>query len=305
MGVRTKLGMTALCAMVALGSTGCIKSMLINGQLQSTRKASPAINTLGDFEVARGSAFASLGTLEGLHRLAPENADGLFLLTKAWTGASAGFIEDEWELAEDAEDDELADYHRTRARAGYTRAVHYGIELLEQTADGFERARRNHDTMTAWLANFDEEDVPSLFWTGYAWIARVNVSKDIPALISDLFVGVAMIERVVELDETYANGLAHVVLGAYHARTPMAELDEAQQHFERALQINQGKLLMTKFQYARTYYCWKNDQENYEKLMHEVIDGGDPLPAERLTNTIAQRKAKRYLGELRMENCGF
>ena len=85
----------------------------------------------------------------------------------------------------------------------------------------------------------------------------------------------------------------------------MAELDEAQKHFERALQISEGKILMVKFQYARTYYCWKNDQENYEKLMTEVIEGGDPLPAQRLLNTIAQRKAKRYMSDLRKENCGF
>lgn len=305
MGLGTRISMVALCGLAALSTTGCIKQMLIDGQLQSTRNASPAINTLSDFEVARSSAFASLGTLEGLHRLSPENADGLFLLTKAWAGAGFSFIEDEWEVAEDAGDEELANYHRTRARGAYTRAVHYGIELLEQKADGFERARRNHETMTKWLANFDEDDIESLFWTGYAWIARANVSKDIPAMLDQLFVGVAMVERVVELDGTYSHGLPHVVLGAYHARTPMAELDEAKQHFEKALQINQGKLLVTKFQYARTYYCWKNDQENYEKLMKEILDAGDPLPSERLPNEISKRRAKRYLGQTRMENCGF
>jgi tetratricopeptide (TPR) repeat protein len=305
MGLQAKIGMTLLCGLTALGSTGCIKQMLLDGQLESTRKASPAINTLGDFEVARGSAFGSLGTLEGLHRLAPENADGLFLLTKAWAGAGFSFIEDDWEEAEDAGKEDLAEYHRTRARGAYTRAVHYGIELLEQKAQGFERARRNNDTMKAWLANFGEDDIESLFWTGYAWIARVNVSKDIPEMVGDLFVGVAMVERVAELDETYSHGLPHVVLGAYHARMPMAELDEAQKHFERALQINQGKLLVTKFQYARTYYCWKNDKENYEKLMREVIDAGDPLPSERLPNVISQRRAKRYLSAERMDKCGF
>lgn len=305
MGRRTKFGFAALCGLLALASSGCIKSMLIDGQLESTRQASPALNTLSDFEVAKGSAFAGLGTLEGMHRLAPENPDGLFLLTKAWAGAGSAFIEDEWEIAQDQDDEDLAEYHRTRARAAYTRAIHYGIELLQQNADGFERARRNHETMEAWLANFGEEDIESLFWTGYAWMARVNVSKDIPALISELFVGVAMIERVVELDETYNHGLAHVALGAYHARTPMAELDIAKQHFERALQINGGKLLMTQLQYARTYYCWKNDEENYKKLMNQVLDAEDPLPSERLTNTIAKRKAKRYLSEVRLESCGF
>jgi tetratricopeptide (TPR) repeat protein len=290
---------------MALGSSGCIKKMLLDGQIESTRKASPAINTLGDFEVARAAAFSSLGTLEGMHRLAPDNPDGLFLLTKAWAGAGFSFIEDDFEAAEDAGNEELAEYHRTRARAAYTRAIFYGLELLAQKSDGFEQARRNVDTMKKWMATFDESDVESLFWTGYAWIARVNVSKDIPDMVADLFIGVEMIERVAQLDETYMHGLPHVVLGAYHARTPMAELEEAKQHFERALQINHGNLLVTKFQYARTYHCYKNDKASYERLLREVVDARDPLPSERLSNTIAQRRAKRYLSAKREEACGF
>lgn len=299
------MGSLVCCAGLALGSSGCIKKMLLDGQIESTRKASPAINTLGDFEVARGAAFGSLGTLEGMHRLAPDNADGLFLLTKAWAGAGFSFIEDDFEAAEDAGNDELTEYHRTRARAAYTRAVFYGLELLAQKSDGFEQGRKNVDTMKSWMKDFDESDIETLFWTGYAWIARVNVSKDIPEMVADLFVGVEMLERVVQLDDTFMNGMPHVVLGAYHARTPMAELEEGKQHFERALQINHGALLMTKFQYARTYYCYKNDKASYERLLHEVIDAGDPLPAERLPNTIAQRRAKRYLSAKREQACGF
>ena len=35
-----------------------------------------------------------------------------------------------------------------------------------------------------------------LFWTGYAWISKVNMGKDDPAFVSELYVGVAMMERV-------------------------------------------------------------------------------------------------------------
>jgi hypothetical protein len=102
---------------MALASTGCVKQMLLDGQLESTRKAASAVQSIGDFEVARAAAFGSLGTLEGLHRLAPETADGLFLLTNAWAGAGFSFIEDDWETVEDAGDEDLAGHHRTRARA--------------------------------------------------------------------------------------------------------------------------------------------------------------------------------------------
>jgi len=304
-GLARTVGTIACCAAMALGTSGCVKKMLLDGQIESTRKASPAINTLGDLEVARSAAFASIATLEGMHRLAPENADALFLLTKAWAGAGFSFIEDDFEVAEDAGDEELAEYHRTRARAAYTRAVFYGLELLAQKSDGFDAGRKNVDSMKAWMANFDESDIEPLFWTGYAWIARVNVSKDIPEMVADLHIGVEMIERVAKLDETYLNGLPHVILGAYHARSPMAELDESKKHFDRALELNHGNLLVTKFQYARTYYCFKNDKASYEKLLREVVDAKDPLPAERLTNTIAQRRAKRYLSPKRQEACGF
>ena len=303
MAVRTNLGLAALCGVLTLGATGCIRSMLIDGQLEATREASPAINTLGDFEVARSSAFANLGTLEGLHRLAPENSDGLFMLTKAWAEVGASFIEDDREVSQDAAQQDEAEYHRTRARAAYTRSVHYGVELLEQKADGFERVRGHRNTLNRWLEGFSNEDVPALFWTGYAWIARINVSKDIPALVNEVFVGVAMLKRVVELDEAYNHGLAHVVLGAHHANAE--KLEEAQKHFERALQLNKRKMLLTQVHYARTYYCKKSDRENYEKLLNEVLDAGDLLPEQRLSNTLAKRRAKRYLSEDRMNDCGF
>ena len=46
----------------------------------------------------------------------------------------------------------------------------------------------------------------------------------------------------VDLDETYMYGTGRVILGAYHARSTMAELDDAKKNFERALELNGGKL---------------------------------------------------------------
>jgi hypothetical protein len=301
--------MLALVAALALTSTGCIKKMLLDGQIESTRKASAAVDTLSDYEVANTIAFAGMGQFEGMHYLAPDNENALFMLTKGWAGATFGFIEDQMEQAEDLEgglDGPLYLYHQARARAGYDRAIHYGIELLEMRNAGFEPAKKNTDTMRAWLAGFTEpEDAPNLFWTGQAWMAKTNVLKDDPAIVSDLFIGVAIMERAVELDESYLYGSGHVVLGSYHARSAMAELDEAKQHFDKALAISGGKALMAKFQLGAKYYCTKGDKAMYEKTLTEVVEAGDVLPEQRLSNTIAKRRAKRYLGKQRMKNCGF
>ena len=286
-------------------STGCIKSMILNGQIKGTRDGSVAVDTLSDYEVARGIAFAGLGQFEGMHRLAPENEDALFLLTKGWTATGFGFIEDDYEAAVDAEDDAKADYHRARARAAYDRAIQYGIALLQMRAPGFEKAKNNAGSIKQYLASFDKKDAMTLLWVGQAWLARVNMAKDDPAIVAELHVGEALIERSVALDETaaYANG--HAALGSYHARTAMAELDAAQKHFARAIQLTGGKALLPKFHFARSYYCMKGDKTNYEATLREVVDAPDALPEQRLQNTIAKRRARRYLSKSRMANCGF
>lgn len=308
----TKISVAALALVGALGlgSTGCIKEMILNGQIEGTRKASAAVDGFSDYEVAQTAAYAGVTQFEGMHYLAPDNEDALFMLTKGWTSATFAFIEDQLEQAEDAEGESspMYEYHKGRALAGYDRAIHYGVQLLEKKRPGFAAAKKNDDTMKAWLAGFDDpgQDAENLFWTGYAWIARVNIVKDDPAAVSDLFIGAAMVERAKALHPDYLFGTIHTVLGAYHARSPMAELDEAKKEFDAAIAVTGGKALLPKFQLAARYYCMKGDKPNYVKTLEEVIAAGDTLPEARLTNAIAKRRAKRYLGKDRMmRGCGF
>lgn len=297
----------ALAGALSLGSVGCIKEALLNGQIESTRKASAAVDTVGDYEVANAAAFAGLAQFEGMHYLAPDNEDALFMLLKGWTGATFGFIEDRMEEAEDVDglDSPMYLYQQARAIQGYSRAIHWGTMLVEKRNPGFEEAQKNDATMKTWLANFDASDVPTLFWLGYAWIGRVNAGKDQPELVAELYVGVAIMERVAELDGTYLHGSPHTILGAYHARSAAAEVDEAKKEFDKAIEIGGGKMLLPKVQLATKYYCLKGDKENYVKTLTEVVEAGDVFPEQRLQNAIAKRRARRYLGKERMRNCGF
>ncbi|HEX9296879.1 MAG TPA: TRAP transporter TatT component family protein [Polyangiaceae bacterium] len=292
-------------AVAAVAASGCIKSTILNGQIKGTRDGSRAIDTLGDYEVARTIAFAGLGQFEGMHALAPDNDDALFLLTKGWAASAFAFIEDDYELAVDADDEARADYHRARARAAYDRAILYGIELLQRKAPGFDKAKNNVVSMKQYVAKFSKDDALNLLWIGQAWLGKANMSKEDPAVVAELHVGEALVERSVELDETlqYASGRA--ALGAYHARTAMAELDQSQKQFARAIDLTGGRALLSKFQLARTYYCMKGDKASYEKTLREIVDAPDVLPEQRLQNTVAKRRARRYLGKSRMANCGF
>lgn len=291
--------------LLAAISTGCIDRMILDGTLKSTRDASSAFDTLSDLEVAKLGAGSSLVQVEGMQKLAPDNEDAMFLLLQAWAGYGGAFIEDEWEQAYDREDDDAEAAQATRAKDAYDRAIRFGTMLFEQRHPGFVAAQTNTDVVKAYLAKFDKSEAESLLWMGAAWLSRGSVAAEKPEIVADLFVGVAVIERSVELDPTLVYGLGYAMLGAYHARTPDAELGQAKELFEKALALSQRKALTTQLLYAQNWACQAHDEKAYRALLDEVLAAGDVLPQQRLENTIAQRKAKRYLGLPRLKRCGF
>jgi hypothetical protein len=297
-------GMTLL-----LGTTGCLKSMIVNGQLSGAREVSGVAQTIGDIDVGRSAAGGGLVQLEAMHKLAPDNTDGLFLLTQAWAGYGFSYAEDDYEAAVDANDDDLADYHKARARAAYDRAVFYGVSLLKHRSGDFEASYKNAANLRAWLAEHfkKREDAEDLFWVGNAWLSRVGMGIDEPALIADLFVGIELFEHSRKLDPDYMGRSAQVALAAYHARSIMAapELELSRQLFEDAIARTHRTNLMALVVYARRYACVRQDRALYEKLLHEVLDATVPDPNQRMANAIAKRRAKRYLRPNRMMDCGF
>ena len=57
--------------------------------------------------------------------------------------------------------------------------------------------------------------------------------------------------------------------------------------------------------YAQNHACQSHDAAAYKPLLNEVVSAGDVLPEQRLENTVARRKATRYLGQARLKRCGF
>jgi hypothetical protein len=301
---RSLLAAVAL-ATLAVAPSGCIGGLVADGQISATRRASTAINTIADYELQRSAVAAGLSQFEGMHLLRPDNDDALLLLTQGWGGYGYAVVEDDYEEAIDHGDDDLASYHKKRARLAYDRAVFYGLELLSHRFAGFDDAKRNASTLEPWLQRFtSEEDAAALFWTGYAWLSRVNLLKDNGALVGDLFIGVAMMDRSVAIDPSLEHWSGTVALAAYHAR-PMGESDQAKQMFDLALARSERKNLQVQLNYATSYACAKGDRALYESLLNEVLTVVDPDPEQRLVNTLAKRRARRALGKQRMMDCGF
>ena len=70
------------------------------------------------------------------------------------------------------------------------------------------------------LSVFSKQDVPHLFWAGYNWGNLVNLSKDDPETVADVSKAEALMRKVVDLDENYFYGGAHLFLGVFYGSRP-------------------------------------------------------------------------------------
>jgi hypothetical protein len=86
----------------------------------------------------------------------------------------------------------------------------------------------------------------------------------------------------------------------------MAEMDQAKQLLDLALAKSEGKNLMVQLNYATKYACMKGDGALYQDMINKVLLAPDPDPHQRLSNAVAKRRAKRWLGKHRVKDaCGI
>jgi hypothetical protein len=310
--MRLHLTLLSFTTVLALSSAGCVKKTLLDGQIESTRAGAAAADTVADYDLGRTAAAAGISQFEGMHALGPDNADALFLLTKTWTIYGSAFAEDDMQAAQDAGNEELADYHQKRARMAYDRAVFYGLQLIGQKDDGFPRVRKSGPALDKWLKeNFTtKDDASNLAWVGAAWLARVGLmagdDNEGPGFVAELYVAASFLERAAAIDPSVEHYQAPLLLAAYHARSNMAELDQAKQLFDDVLQKTKGKALLVQTNYAIRYACMKGDAVLYQKMLEQVLQAKDSDPDERAANGVARRLAKRWLGKHRAKDqCGI
>jgi len=149
------------------------------------------------------------------------------------------------------------------------------------------------------LDHFCKRDVPALSWTAYAWGNIINLQQDNPARIAEIPKVILMMQRVLELDEDYFFGGAHLFFGVYYGSRPEGlggDLLKAKHHFERAIQITNDKYLMAKFLQVKYYTVPVQNKVMFEQTLREIaLTPLDIYPEQGLANQLAKRYAERWL----------
>ena len=236
---------------------------------------------ISDVDFARRAMPSSLLQIDILLKTDPKNEKLLLNAIEGYTGYALGFVEDE--------DPDAAIGH-------YLHAYNYGLTLMSLNKELKKGLEGNTRDLKEALQAARKEDVPALFWSANAWGSYINLKSDIESL-AQMGMVQAIMNRVLELDETYYFGSAHVFLGVLEASKGFIGNQElAKSHFDRALEISAGKFLLAHVLYARYYAVMNDDRELFSALLQNVIETpGDVLPDFRLINEIAKRKAKFYL----------
>ena len=243
--------------------------------------------------------------LKGLERIAKIGNTGLIVKTARAHSSYSGFLEDKMEDAEIAGDFETADEMRSQAIAHYARSEEYAFKALAKSDKTFKQAR------TVKIAEFEKalqklkkKQVEPLFWAAYAMARGISLQKDDPMQVIDLARVELMMRRVLELDETFYFGSAHLFYAVYYGdRSPAigGDPEKAKESIDKVDELNNGKFLMSKFYLARYYAYPKQDVKLYKQALQEVIDAPEDIyPGEEAATALAKSRAKRWLAQADM-----
>ncbi len=157
---------------------------------------------------------------------------------------------------------------------------------------------RPYEDFSAAIASLKAGDVPLLYTSAAAWAGWIQANSSDWNAIADLAKVKAMMARVVELDETYSHGEAHLYLGVFATLLPPAlggKPEEGRAHFERAIELSGGRDLIAKVEYARRYARITYDRPLHDRLLQDVLNADPAAPDLTLSNVLAQRQARELL----------
>jgi predicted anti-sigma-YlaC factor YlaD len=295
MSTSRLLSLGVVC-LVLVGPGCSIKRLAVSKVGNAIAGSGTTFASDDDPELIKAAVPFSLKLMEALLAEEPKHEGLLLATTRGFTQFGYAFVQQD---ADELEDKDLtaAEEQRGRARRLYLRAHRYGLRGLEGRHKGFEQALRANPKAAVRAAT--KQDVPLLYWTALSWAAAIALSKDNPQLIAELPIVEAMMDRALELDESYDSGAIHNYLITYEMSRPGGTGDAAtrsRQHFERALALSGGQQAGPMVAYAEAVCVQKQDLKQFEALLHQALAiNPDAKPEWRLANLIMQRRAKWLL----------
>jgi hypothetical protein len=280
--MRALLRAVAIAALVAAGS-GCA-SMVSSATSRMAQNLSAAVLNQDDPETVRQGAPAYLLLVDSLVADDPQSSALLQGGARLYVAYATAFVTDP-----------------VRARRLTRRAVEYADRALcVDLPSACAPAARSADGFEAALAGAGAAQVPVLYTWAIAQAGWIQANSEDWNAIAALPKVEAALKRVVALDDAYERGAPHMYLGILATLRPAAlggRPEEGRRHFERAIDLSDGKNLMCQVQFARYYARLVFDRPLHDRLLKEVLAAEAVQPGLTLSNTLAKEQASKLLAD--------
>jgi hypothetical protein len=238
-----------------------------------------------DLRVIREGMPAYLMLMDGMVEGWPDNDRLLLAAAQAYSSYATAFV--------GADDAVFRDSLLARAKA-------YALQALEQRGvsspltapfDQFERQ----------VGQLNRSDIAFVFWSASCWGSWIGARSPSISALAELPRVEVLIRKALSLDETFYYGGPHIFMGVLYASRPRiagGNLDRANQHFLKAIEIGQDRFLMAYVYYADYYARKALDRELFVASLKKVLDTpADSVPELTLMNTVARQQAQALLGK--------
>jgi len=289
---------------LALTAQSCsIKNIMLDEMASVIEKGMPAFEAENDLPFLEKAFPANIKLLETLLVSRPDNGRLLTLLSRMYAGYAFAFFEGRLDRAamarpSDPNGGSGVEYHRAALNRYYQKGAEYALLALELSYPGSRKQLSRVTAIESFMNRLTPKDLPALFWYGFNMGAYVNQNRDSMKAIAKAFPAEKAMLRVVELDETYYHGSAHLFLMInYAARPPMmgGRPEKSLYHYHRLKSVAGEHFLLGDVYFARYYLHRTQNREQFEKMLTSVVGDRAAHAHYPLLNAVAVNRAKIYL----------
>lgn len=243
-----------------------------------------ALNRENDLILAEAAMPPNIELMEGMIINAPDNKSLRNYAAQAYYGYSYGFVEDQ---------------NTQRASLFYQRGLKHALYNLNRDGLNSELLSGDLQALQSKLNSLDEDNIDALFWAASNWAKWINHNRDKTQAIADLPRAVMLMQRVLELDETFFMAGPHLFFAVYYgSRSPMlgGNFKQSEKHFNRAREINNHQLLLVDLLQAEFLDRQQFKQKEFHQRLNKILQHKTNTNIDiNLINKISKRKAKHLL----------
>lgn len=287
-----------LCAFGSLLLTSCNTQKMAMGMMadalsQSGGAAANVLVSDNDPELVRDALPFMLKALEVILADNPEHPGLLQTTGQLATMYAFAFINLPASMLP-AQEYEKQERMYKRSKKMYVRGMDYlkrAMAVLYPDFKGIEEKENYKDI----IASFKKENIDTIYWCAMAWLGAMSADAFDLELASTRKIPIEMAFKVYQLDPQYGQGAIDELLISIYASLPAdmgGNEKKAREHFDKAMELSNGKSVSACVTLASTISVANQDLEEFEMLLNKALAvNPDHKPENRLVIILNQRKA--------------